>query len=93
MTTVPLTTPLPIAESMSEDNQTNSDTNLSVINTVNEMNTDVSSWTEAERKKLQHMIEFHQEYQQVFGERASLLTIIKKRITHMNSPIPESVCK
>ena len=63
MTTVPLTTPLPIAESTSEDNQTNSDTNLSVINTEDEMNTDVSSWTEAERKKLQHMTEFHQEYQ------------------------------
>ena len=63
MTTVPLTTPLPIVESTSEANQTNSDTNLSVINTEDEMNTDVSSWTEAERKKLQHMTEFHQEYQ------------------------------
>ena len=58
-----------------------------------EMNTDVSSWTEAERKKLQHMTEFHQEYQQVFGECASLHAIIKKRITHMNPPIPESVCE
>ena len=63
MTTVPLTTPLPTAESMSEDNQTNSGTNLSIINMEDEMNTDVSSWTEAERKKLQHMTEFHQEYQ------------------------------
>ena len=72
MTTVPLTTPLPIAESTSEDNQSNSDTNLSIINTEDEMNTDVSSWTEAERKKLQHMTEFHQEYQRVFGKHASL---------------------
>ena len=63
MTTIPLTTPLPIVASMSEDNQTNSDTDLSVINTEDEMNTDVSSWIEAERKKLQHMTEFHQEYQ------------------------------
>ena len=63
MTTIPLSTPLPVVKSMSEDNQTNSDTNLSVINTEDEMNTDVSSWTEAERKKLQHMTEFHQEYQ------------------------------
>ena len=63
MTTIPLITPLPIAESTSEDNQTNSDTDLSVINIEDEMNTDVSSWTKAERKKLQHMTEFHQEYQ------------------------------
>ena len=93
MTTVPLTTPLPIAESTSEDNQTNSDTDLSIINMEDEMNTDVSSWTDAERKKLQHMTEFHQEYQRVFGEHASLCTIIKKRITHMNAPIPKSVCE
>ena len=63
MTTVPITTPLPISESTSEDNQSNSDTDLSIINMEDEMNTDVSSWTEAERKKLQHMTEFHQEYQ------------------------------
>ena len=63
MTTVPITTPLPISESTSEDSQTNSDTDLSIINMENEMNTDVSSWTDAERKKLQHMTEFHQEYQ------------------------------
>ena len=93
MTTVPLTTPLPIVESMSEGNLTNSDTDLSVINTEDEINTNVSSWTEAERKKLQHMTEFHQEYQRVFGEHASLHNIIKKRITHMNPPIPESLCE
>ena len=80
MTTIQLTPPLPIAESMSEDNQANFDTNLSVINTEDEMNTDVSSWTEAERKKLQHMTEFHQEYQRVFGEHASLHTIIKREL-------------
>ena len=58
MTTVPVTTPLPISESTSEDNQTNSDTDLSVINTEDEMNTDISSWTDAERKKLQYMMSF-----------------------------------
>ena len=93
MTTVPITTPLPISESTSEDSQTNSDTDLSIINMEDEMNTDVSSWTDAERKKLQHMTEFQQEYQRVFGECASLHTIIKKRITHMNPPIPKSVCE
>ena len=44
-------------------------------------------------KKLQHMTEFHQEYQKVFGDRASLRTIIKKQISHMNPPIPSSVCQ
>ena len=41
---------------------------IHIINMEDEMNTDVSSWTSAERKKLQYMTEFHQEYQQVFGE-------------------------
>ena len=63
MATVPITTPIPTSESTSEDTQTNSDTDLSNINMEDEMNTDVSSWTDAERKKLQHMIEFHEEYQ------------------------------
>ena len=39
------------------------------------------------------MTEFHEEYQQVFGDKASLRTIIRKRIAHMNPPIPSSVCK
>ena len=50
-------------------------------------------WSDKERKKLQHMTEFHQEYQRVFGDRVSLHTIIRKRISHMNPPIPTSVCK
>ena len=63
MATVPISTPTPTSEFMSEDNQTNSDTDLSNINTEDEMNTNVSSWTTAEKKKLQHMTEFHEEYQ------------------------------
>ena len=39
------------------------------------------------------MTEFHEEYQRVFGNKASLRTIIRKRIAHMNSPIPSSVCE
>ena len=50
-------------------------------------------WTPAKGKKLQHMVEFHKEYQCVFGEKASIHTIMKKRITHMNPPMPDSVCK
>ena len=68
MATVPISTPTPTSESTSEDNQTNSDTDLSNINMEDEMNTNVSSWTTAEKKKLQHMTEFHEEYQQVFGK-------------------------
>ena len=39
------------------------------------------------------MVEFHEEYQCVFGEKASICTIMKNRITHMNPPMPDSVCK
>ena len=34
----------------SEDNRTNSDTDLSIINTEDELHTDLSTWTPAERK-------------------------------------------
>ena len=37
--------------------------------------------------------QFHEEYQQIFGEKASIHTIMKKRISHMNPPMPDSVCK
>ena len=39
------------------------------------------------------MTEFHEEYQLIFGERASFCTIMKRRISHMNAPMPDSVCK
>ena len=39
------------------------------------------------------MTEFHQEYQRVYGDKASLCTIIRKRIACMNPPIPSSICK
>ena len=39
------------------------------------------------------MTEFHEEYQWIFGERASIRTIMKKRISHMNPSMPDSVCK
>ena len=29
----------------------------------------------------------------MFGEQASLHTIIKKRISHVNPPIPQSICE
>ena len=77
----------------SKDNRTNSDTNLSIVNTEDEMYTDLNTWTPAEKKKLQHMTEFHEEYQHVFGKKASIHTIMKCRLSQMNPPIPKSVCE
>ena len=91
MATVPIA--LQITTSTDEDNTIDSDTNLSIVNTKDEMHTNLSTWTPAERKKLQHMTEFHEEYQYVFSEKASIQTLMKRRISHMNPPIPKSVCE
>ena len=56
--------------SLSEDNS--SGTHLSDILTENEERIDTTNWTLAKRKKFQHMKEFHEEYQCIFGEKASL---------------------
>ena len=61
MTTRPIA--LQITISTDEDNRTDSDTNLSAVNTKNELHTDTSTWTPADRKKLQHMTKFYEEYQ------------------------------
>ena len=61
----------------SDDSQNNSDTNLSLIHTEDELHTDLSTWTSSKRKKLQHMTAFHEEYQWIFGEKASICTIMK----------------
>ena len=58
------------------------ETDLSTNNTDIEINTDTSTWFTADKKKLQHMREFHQEHQRVFGEGASIRTIMKRRISH-----------
>ena len=39
------------------------------------------------------MTEVHEEYQRIFGERVSIHMIMKKRISHMNPPMPDFVCK
>ena len=70
MATIPIT--LQITTSTDEDNRTDSDTNLSAVDTKDELHTDISTWTPADRKKLQHMTKFHEEYQHVFGEGASI---------------------
>ena len=86
------TTTLQIPTSPLEDTQT-SGTDLEEINTEDEIAIDTSKWSEKEKKKLQHMTEFHQEYQRVFGNKALLCTIIRNRIACMNPPIPSSICK
>ena len=70
MATIPIASQ--ITTSTDEDNRTESGTNLSAIDTKDEVHTDISTWTPAKRKKLQHMTEFHEEYQSVFGEKASV---------------------
>ena len=77
--------------SSSEDNDTGTD--FSNIHTEDEECVDTTMWTPTKWKKLQHMVEFHEEYQRVFGKKASIHTIMKNRITHMNPPMPDSVCK
>ena len=77
--------------SLSED--ISSGTNLSDTLSENEEQIDTTNWTPAKCKKLQHMIDFHGEYQQKFGEKASIRTMIKNRISHMNPSMPESVCQ
>ena len=49
--------------SSSEDNQSSSGTDLSNINTEDEKHMDITAWMPAKWKKLQHMAEFHEEYQ------------------------------
>ena len=46
----------------SEDSQNDPETDLN-DNTEDKMQTDTSNWTLAEKKKLQHMTDFHREYQ------------------------------
>ena len=92
MATIPNTSLIPTTPSTSEDTQT-SGTDLEEISMEDERNMDTSKWLDKERKKLQHMKEFHEEYQKVFGDWTSLCTIIRKRIAHMNPPIPHSLCE
>ena len=77
--------------SSSEDSS--SGTDLSNINTEDEKHMDTTAWTPTKWKKLQHMAKFHEEYQWIFGEKALIHTIMKKRTLHMNPPMPDSVCK
>ena len=66
----------------SEDNQSSMGTDLSIINTDNEKHVNTTNWTPAKWKKLQHIAKFHEEYQQIFREKASICTIMKQNVTY-----------
>ena len=70
MATVPIASQ--ITTSTDEINRTDPDTDLGIVNTEDEMHIDFSTWTPAKRKKLQHMTEFHEEYQHVFVKKVSI---------------------
>ena len=57
------TIPITLHVSTSGDSRTDSNTDLSIVDMEDEIHPDLSTWTPAERKKLQHMTEFHEEYQ------------------------------
>ena len=69
MATIPTTSQITSAD---EHYRTNSETDLSAENTEDELHVDTSTRTPADQKKLQHMTEFHEEYQHVFREGASI---------------------
>ena len=66
------TTTSKLSASTDEENRLGYETDLSAENTNDEIQTDTSTWSTADKKKLQHMTEFHQEYQCLFGEGASI---------------------
>ena len=47
-------------------------------NTEDELTTDISNWSDKECKKLQHMTEFHREYQRDFGNRALFVPLLER---------------
>ena len=95
MATIPTTSKLSASTSSGtdEENKVGYETDLSAEDTNDKIHTDTSTWSVADRKKLQHMTEFYQEYQCVFGKGASIWIIMKRRISHMNPPMPKAVCE
>ena len=84
MASIPTTSKLSASTSSGtdEENKIDYETDLSTENTDIEINMDTSTWYTADKKKLQHMMEFHQEYQCVFGEGASINYNEKKNIPY-----------
>ena len=72
--------------SSSEDNQSSTGTDLSIINADDEKRIDTTNWSPAKQKKLQHMAKFHKEYQQIFGEKSFNLYYYEKENITYESP-------
>ena len=79
-----------VSNAPSSEDKSSLETDLNIIDTGDEMCTDITNWTPAKQKELQHMTKFHEEYQRIFGEKASICTIMKRRISHMNPPMADS---
>ena len=67
-----------------EEDEVGHKTDLNAESTDTKGNQDISNWSEQEKIKLKQMTEFYTEYQHVFGEKAFIRTIMKKRMYHMN---------
>ena len=76
-----------------EEDDKGYETDLSADSTDTEVNRNTSNWFRTDKKKLRDMTEFHTKYQHVFGEGASIRTIMKRRIFNMNPPMPRIVCE
>ena len=65
MATIPTTSKLSAVTSSESDkeNRISHETDLNAENTEDEIHTNTSNWSITNRKKLQHMTDFHQEYQ------------------------------
>ena len=86
MATIPTTSK--ITTSTDEESRTDYETDLSAENTEDEVHDDTSTCSPANKKKLQHMTEFHQEYHCIFREGSSIQTNMKRRISPMNPTMP-----
>ena len=68
----PIPTTSKISTSADKENKTDYKTDLTAENTDDEIHADTSTWSPADKKKLQHMTKFHQEYQHIFGDGVSI---------------------
>ena len=91
MATIPTTSK--ITTSANKENRTDYETDLSAKNIDDKIYANTSTWSPTNKKKLQHMTEFHQEYQCIFGEGASIWTIMKKKNITYEPPMPKSICE
>ena len=57
-----------------------SGTDLEEVNTEDEMNTDTSKWSEKEKKKLQHMTEFHKNIKECLAIRLHFVLSLKREL-------------